>query len=279
MVSNAKITGIWYCLDYEQMLKLNWDNVTTRVAGKLNLWKGRHLSEIGKSAIIKAQIAPIILYTGSVIPLPTSVEKELSKMAFRFIGNGSEKEARALLCQKKDQGGLEIPYWRARCKSALALWAVKATKSTKPWAKLFTEPGIDWKSPNALSTIRSQHWVDGFAGLCVSEWYHTAALAKPSNRAMIWPYIKSIPVSKMVKSKCPTLTFEDAEVELPETLNFLEKQQVKSSLATAKRNYLKQRDWVSYEGKKKLHKDLNCVKWPKPVYDKDGEIRPIGEGR
>ena len=253
LVSHTKITGIWYCLDYEEMLKLNWESVITRVAGKLNLWKGRYLSEIGRSTVVKAQISPIVLYTGSVLLLPTSFEKELSKMVFRFIGNGSEKESWALLCQKKEQGGLEIPYWRTRCKSAMALWAVKATKSSKPWAKLFREPGIDWQSADALLTIRSQHWVDGFAGLCVSEWYHTASLAKPSNRALIWPYIKSIPISRMMKLKCPTLTFEDAEMELPENLNFLEKEQVKSSIA--RRNCLKQRDWVSYEGKKKLHKD------------------------
>ena len=66
-------------------------------------------------------------------------------------------------------------------------------------------------------------------------------------------------VAKMIRTKCPTLTFEDAEIELPENLNFLEKQQVKSSLNLAKSTYLKQRDWVSYEGKRKLHKDLNCV--------------------
>ena len=278
-VNHAKITGIWYCLDYDQMLKLNWENVISRVAGKLNLWKGRHLSELGKSTVVKAQISPIVLYTGSVVPLPPNYEKELSKMTFRFIGNGSEKETRALLCQKKDKGGLEIPYWRARCRSALALWAVKATKSTKPWTKSFQEPGINWQSTDALSTIRSHHWVDGFAGICVSEWYRTASLAKTSNRALIWPYIKSISVSKMLRKKCPALTFEDAEIELPESLNFLEKTQIKACLEPAKRDYQKQKEWVSFEGKKLLHLNLNCVRWPKPVYNRDGTLRPIGEGR
>ena len=278
-VSHAKITGIWYCLDHEQMLRLNWENVITRIAGKLNLWKGRHLSELGKCTVVKAQIAPIVLYTGSVVPLPPNFEKELSKMAFRFIGNGSEKEGRALLCQKKDRGGLEVPYWKARCRSALALWAVKATKSSKTWTKSFREPGIDWQTEEALATIRSEHQVKGFAGLCVSEWYRTAALAKQSNRALIWPYIKSASVSRMIRKKCPALTFENVEHELPNNLNFLEKSQIKACLNIARQNYTKQKNWVSYEGKKTLHKNLNCVKWPKPSYENDGKIRPVGNGR
>ena len=99
-VTKAKITGIYFSLDYNLMLKLNWDDVVSKVAGKFNTWKGRHLSEIGKSTVIRAQIAPVVLYVASVIPLPIEVEKELSKMTFRFIGNGGEKESRALLMKK-----------------------------------------------------------------------------------------------------------------------------------------------------------------------------------
>merc|ERR1739842_41988 len=66
----VKITGIWFALDHELMMKQNWNDACAKVSGKLNIWKGRNLSEVGRSNIIKAQISPIILYTATVIPLP-----------------------------------------------------------------------------------------------------------------------------------------------------------------------------------------------------------------
>merc|ERR1739842_70646 len=100
-------------------------------------------------------------------------------------------ESRALLCKKKENGGLEIPNWKARCSSAMALWTVKANQSTKPWAKLFSEPGINWNSKSALATIRPTHGVEGFVGKCLDEWYQAAALIPQSENALIWPYVQS----------------------------------------------------------------------------------------
>ena len=124
---------------------------------------------------MKAQISPIVHYTANATTLPDEVDKRLSRMTYKFIGNGSEKESRALLCKRKTKGGLDVPNWRARCNSAMALWAVKATNSDKPWTKLLDEPGIDWSKDAALYTIRSEHGVEGFLGKCVTEWYRAAA--------------------------------------------------------------------------------------------------------
>ena len=169
---------------YDVHKTLNWDDVVSKVAGKFNMWKGQNLSKIGKSTEIRAQIAPVVLYIASVLPLPVEVEKELSKLTFTFIGNGGEKESRALLMKKASQGGLDIPNWRIRCKSVMALWVVKASKSNRPWANIFYEPDVDWKSASAFSSVRSDHWVEGFAGKCVTEWYRTAALLENEGKAL-----------------------------------------------------------------------------------------------
>ena len=105
--------------------------------------------------MVKAHIAPTVLYVGTVLPPPNDMDKSLSRMTYKFIGKGSEKEARALLCKRKDRGGLDVPNWKVRCASAITLWAEKATQSEKPWTKLLVEPGINWKNETALYTIRS----------------------------------------------------------------------------------------------------------------------------
>ena len=277
--NRVKITGVWFSLDKDEMVMQNWEDVCTKVSRKLNNWKGRNLSEMGKSTIVKAQISPIVLYVATVIPLPQEVEKNLSKMTYRFIGNNSEKESRALLCQKKDKGGLEIPNWKIKCSSAMALWAFKATKSSKPWTKLFSEPGIDWNSTNALATVRPVHGVEGFIGQCITEYYKSAALLPQSDNALVWPYVLPQETSNMMRKKCPDLTFAQASICLPANLNFLERNQVKSALDNAFKTFKKQCSYVAYEGKKYIQKDLNCIKWPKPIYNLQGELRPLGEGR
>ena len=89
----------------------------------------------------------------------------------------------------------------------MALWIVKANQSTKPWAKLVSEPGIDWNSTSALATIRPIHGVDGFLGQCLTEYYRSAALLPQSDNALVWPYVQSQETAIMMRKKCPDITF------------------------------------------------------------------------
>ena len=275
----VKITGIWFAVSYEKMVQNNWEEVCRRIAAKLQMWKGRSLSEIGKATVINAQISPMVLYVSAVVELPVETEKTLMQMTYKFIGNGGEKESRALLCKRKENGGLGVPNWRARCRSVMALWAVKSTQSNKPWTNMFSEPCINWKSQSALATIRPTHGVKGFAGSCVTEWYKTAALANSSHSAILWPYVKSHQTARMLQKKSPTLTFDQAATCLPENLNYLEKMQVKSALPEAHKTLKRQREQMAYEGRNNLQKQLNCTKWPKPRYNTKGEQQIIGAGR
>ena len=142
------------------------------------------------------------------------------------------------------------------------------------------EDGIDWKDMSALATVRNEHKVEGFLGSCVTEWYRTISLAQPSFTSYMWPYVKSKNISRMMKEKCPKLTFALAfRRELPQNLNFLEKAQVKSVTQETEELFVKQWNMVRHESRQSMHKQLNCIKWPKPVYTNTGEEREIGEGR
>jgi hypothetical protein len=67
---------------------------------KLARWKNRQLSLIGKSVIVNSQLLPIIMFTGTVLAMPASMNQELSRGIYKFIWNGSDKEKRALTYQK-----------------------------------------------------------------------------------------------------------------------------------------------------------------------------------
>jgi hypothetical protein len=76
------------------------------VFGKLARWKNRYLSLIGKSVIVSSQLLPIIMFTGSVISMPASMNQELSRGIYRFIWNVNDKEKNPLTYQKLKNGGL-----------------------------------------------------------------------------------------------------------------------------------------------------------------------------
>ena len=64
--------------------------------------KGQSPSEVGRSVIVKAQIAPIILYTSTVISMPEEYDKCLSRLKYKFIGKNSEKGKQGTALQTKE---------------------------------------------------------------------------------------------------------------------------------------------------------------------------------
>jgi hypothetical protein len=79
LVKMAKITGVWFSEDYQLMSDTNWNHVRDNVFGKLASWKNRQLSLIAKSVIVSSQLLPIIMFTGSVMSMPASMNQELSR--------------------------------------------------------------------------------------------------------------------------------------------------------------------------------------------------------
>jgi hypothetical protein len=92
LVKMAKITGVWLSEDYQLMSDTNWKHVQDNEFGKLARWENRQLSLIGKSVIVSSQLLPIIMFTGTVMSMPASMNQELSRGIYRFIWNGNDKE-------------------------------------------------------------------------------------------------------------------------------------------------------------------------------------------
>jgi hypothetical protein len=167
----AKITGVWFSEDYQLISDTKWNHVRDNVFGKLARRKNRQLSLIGKSVIVSSQLLSIIMFTGSVMSMPASMNQELSRGIYRFIWNGNDKEKRALTYEKLKNGGLGLPSLTARLRSAQAHWVAKLTGEQRPWMKLVVEHGVDWTKQEALSSVREIHGVEGFLGECVTAWY------------------------------------------------------------------------------------------------------------
>jgi hypothetical protein len=93
LVKMAKITGIWFSEDYQLMSDTNWNHVRDNVFGKLARWKNRQLTLIGKSVIVSSQLLPIIMFTGTVLSMPASMNQE-------FRGESTNLSGMAMINKK-----------------------------------------------------------------------------------------------------------------------------------------------------------------------------------
>ena len=74
--------------------------------GKINVWRWRDLTIIGKIQIVKTFIIPIFLYRASLICLDKEFVNEVNKIIFEFIW----KLKRLALIGDIEYGGLKAPH-------------------------------------------------------------------------------------------------------------------------------------------------------------------------
>jgi hypothetical protein len=130
--------------------------------------------------------------------------------------------------------------------------------------KLVVEHGVDWTKQEALSSVRETHGVESFLGECVTSWYDSLSLLKPGGNALVWPYINTLQVSKLMKNKLPLLTFRDLEEStvLAIKLNFLKRGQILGSIGDAVNSRDKAWQKVARKSRKHFTDEIsNIVKW------------------
>ena len=83
-VNEMKITGIIYSNNYENRVKANYDPLIEKLTNKLNMYKMRDLSLIGKIQILKTVGISQILQVMNVIEPTDEVLKVLNAIIFKF---------------------------------------------------------------------------------------------------------------------------------------------------------------------------------------------------
>ena len=67
MARLIKVLGVWFCIDWEESKKKNYEEKIHKVEDILNNWRNKILTSIGKIAVIKALAASQFVYIYSVI--------------------------------------------------------------------------------------------------------------------------------------------------------------------------------------------------------------------
>ena len=89
--------------------KINFDERLVKLKKVLNLWSGRHLTILGRIAIIKTLALSKLVYNCSVLEVPADFAKMVNSITFPFIWNFKpDKIKRNSLTGPISKGGLNM---------------------------------------------------------------------------------------------------------------------------------------------------------------------------
>ena len=80
---------IWFAYDFNEVIKLNYQNRIDTKKSLINIWRGRNLSLKGKILIEKSLLLPQINYVMSNIYCPQHILQQIHKMIVQFIWNNN----------------------------------------------------------------------------------------------------------------------------------------------------------------------------------------------
>ena len=108
----------------QEMAEINFNAKLAEIKSTLQLWKGRHLTLLGKITLIKAFALSKLVYPFSVFPSPPEdFFKRLDLILYDFVWNGTpDKVKRKTLILPVSEGGFGMPDCRSFCKALKIAW-------------------------------------------------------------------------------------------------------------------------------------------------------------
>ena len=106
----VKILGVHFTYDCSLRHKLNFKEIIDAIKTKLQLWKWRNLTIIGRIQIVKTFVIPLILYRAGSICIDKDVVTKANRIIFDFIWKGKDKVKRVSVVGDIKDGGLKAPH-------------------------------------------------------------------------------------------------------------------------------------------------------------------------
>jgi hypothetical protein len=115
--------------------------IEKRIEKKLSSWKGKHLSIRGRLVLINSILSSLAMFMISFFDIPKGVLQKIDYYRSRFFWQGDDhKKSRLtrsdIICQPKDQGGLEVHNLEIQNKCLLSKWLFKLINEEGVWKNL-----------------------------------------------------------------------------------------------------------------------------------------------
>ena len=106
--SCIEILRIFFSCNKKEAAKLNFESILDSLKKKLNLWRWRNLTVLGRIQIAKTFAISKFLYRASQLPLLNEIIKSANKIIFDFMWKGKDKVKRHALINNSENGGLNM---------------------------------------------------------------------------------------------------------------------------------------------------------------------------
>jgi len=135
---STKVLGIYVSKDPVNLIDQNYNDILERIRAKLNGWKRRNLSILGKINIIKCLGISQVVYLLTMLPSPgTKFLKELEGILFNFIWNNSnDRIKRSTLIGNLDLGGINMIDVGCLNKALKIGWIKRLLQQGGTWSSL-----------------------------------------------------------------------------------------------------------------------------------------------
>ena len=112
--SCIEILGIFFSYNKKETAKLNFESILDSLKKKLNFWRWRNLTVLGRIQIVKTFAISKFLYRASQLPLSNEIIKSANKkIIFDFIWKGKDKVKRRALINNIENGGLNMIHFES----------------------------------------------------------------------------------------------------------------------------------------------------------------------
>jgi len=139
-VQDIQIAGVIFSYDRDRAEEMNYGPILICMARKLNDWRGRNLSVLGKVLVSKAQGMSQLIFIATMTMVPDWVIKQATSLLFKFIWGGPDKITRQLACQNYDVGGLRAPNLHRLIDALHGTWITRFCKTgNHNWKIVMTE--------------------------------------------------------------------------------------------------------------------------------------------
>jgi len=127
----VKALGIYFGYDDQKCNQLNWETKLQKLDQKLNAWKKRSLTLMGRILIVKSFGLSQLIYNAAVLAAPEYVIKRATDIVYKFIWNGKkDKIKRLTLIGDYCEGGLRAPDVQSLFTSLKARWVYRIHNDT-----------------------------------------------------------------------------------------------------------------------------------------------------
>ena len=105
----VKVLGIWISKDFDEMLKINFDERIEKLNTLLNIWSQRNLTIKGRITILKAKALPLVTYVSTCLYVPKHIIDTIDKVLYNFVWKKKHHVKRTTIIASPYQGGLKMP--------------------------------------------------------------------------------------------------------------------------------------------------------------------------